>query len=185
MQYWACNRRVTGSVGACGGIDGYLRTGPHHLPRTMFLLRSTNMLLCVIFPGPLLGRCFTLRACSFESELSSKNKEQATLTRQRLQLEKEHKQLQKQQDKKVSAAPPVSDQLIVLLILVLNACSPFQGSGPELLCPFTNLCTCCLLHTQLATPSPHCNNLTAPPSPPHPLPYILRRTLRVCGCMRR
>lgn len=48
-------------------------------------------MLCCAAPG----------ACSFESEISSKNQEQASLTRQRLQLEKEQKKLQRQQEKKV------------------------------------------------------------------------------------
>lgn len=43
--------------------------------------------------------------CSFESEISGKNQEQASLTRQRLQLEKEQKKLQRQQEKKVGRWP--------------------------------------------------------------------------------
>ncbi len=39
--------------------------------------------------------------CSFDSEISAKSQEQASLTRQRLQLEKEQKKLQRQQEKKV------------------------------------------------------------------------------------
>jgi hypothetical protein len=41
-------------------------------------------------------------SCSFDTELKAKNQEQANLTKQRLNLEKEQKRLKHQQEKKVS-----------------------------------------------------------------------------------
>lgn len=64
------------------------------------LLPLALVLCCAVICCAVLC-CAAPGACSFESEISSKNQEQASLTRQRLQLEKEQKKLQRQQEKKV------------------------------------------------------------------------------------
>lgn len=84
-QVWG-DRRITVSVGVCHVCCNRLCFTHSH---------GSAPVLAVVL-------CCATSACSFESEISSKNQEQASLTRQRLQLEKEQKKLQRQQEKKVS-----------------------------------------------------------------------------------
>jgi hypothetical protein len=150
-----------------------------------------------------------LLLCSFEAELSAKNKQQASLTRQRLQLEKEHKQLQKQQDKKVRGAATGS----WTCRLEWSACSPLSVIVPQscsrpplcCICTYVNMLSASVpsnmvyigtkqqspllptehhhTHICLLCTTPH-HQLTAPLLPPAP-PSHTPRTLRVCACMRR